>query len=138
MASTVYGTRLLVRDFGTMYRFYHDVLGLAPRSGAGEPPYIELFGGEQFVALFERVRMAEALPGGLRESPGGDMVLLGFEVENVDREEQRLRGLGIELLAPPTDRPAWHLRTLHLRDPEGNLVELFQNTADRPPTTTPP
>ena len=33
---------------------------------------------------------------------------------------------GATLAVPPTDRPEWGptLRTAHLRDPEGNLIEL--------------
>jgi lactoylglutathione lyase len=133
----VYATRLLVRNFAATYRFYHDRLGLKPRFGSGEPPYAELFGGERLIALFERDRMAASLPAGLAMGTGGDAVLLGFEVTSVDAEYDRLRALGVPFEAPPTDRPAWSLRTTHLRDPEGNLVELFENRSTPGPGPAP-
>lgn len=131
-STRVYATRLLVRDFERTLRFYREVIGLSPVVGNGEPPYVEL-GGDRLIALFERELMSQAVP--LREGPpdARDAVLLGFEVENVDLVYERLRSRGVIFVAPPTDRPEWRLRTAHLRDPEGNLVELFHNLA---PTAT--
>jgi lactoylglutathione lyase len=43
----------------------------------------------------------------------------------VDAEADRLRGLGVELLSGPVDRP-WRERTLHIADPGGNVVEYAQ------------
>jgi len=60
----------------------------------------------------------EAAEGG----PGGEVVFL---VDDADEEAQRLRGLGVEILAGPVDRP-WRHRTLHLLDPDGFVVELAQ------------
>jgi lactoylglutathione lyase len=50
-------------------------------------------------------------------------------VDDVDTEHERLRGEGVRVLAPPTDRP-WGERTLHVADPDGNVVEL---TRPKPP-----
>src|SRR5918999_215695 len=47
-------------------------------------------------------------------------------VGDVDAEAERLRGLGVEFLSGPVDRP-WGHRTLHLLDPDGFVVELAQN-----------
>jgi lactoylglutathione lyase len=74
-------------------------------------------------ALYERAR----LPGLIgREAaggePGGEVVFL---VDDADEEAQRLRGLGVEILTGPVDRP-WGHRTLHLLDPNGFVVELAQ------------
>jgi lactoylglutathione lyase len=44
-------------------------------------------------------------------------------VDDVDSEHERLRAAGVRVLAPPTDRP-WGERTLHVADPDGNVVEL--------------
>jgi lactoylglutathione lyase len=44
-------------------------------------------------------------------------------VDDVDAEHDRLRTAGVRVLAPPADRP-WGERTLHLSDPDGNVVEL--------------
>ena len=54
---------------------------------------------------------------------------LAFFVEDVDAEYERLRRMAVPMLTPPTDRP-WGERTLHIADPDGNLVELTR--AKRP------
>jgi lactoylglutathione lyase len=45
--------------------------------------------------------------------------------DDVDSEAERLRGLGAEILTGPIDRP-WHERTLHIADPDGNVIEFAQ------------
>ena len=44
-------------------------------------------------------------------------------MDDVDAEHERLRSAGVRVLAPPSDRP-WGERTLHVADPDGNVVEL--------------
>jgi catechol 2,3-dioxygenase-like lactoylglutathione lyase family enzyme len=132
----VYGVRLLVRDFPASYRFYHDTLGLASRSGHGEPPYAELFGGERMIGLFDRSLMRAAIGArpGAELRPAEDSFAIVLSVRNVDRTYEELRRKGIEFVHPPTDRKEWSLRTAHLRDPDGNLVELCE---DLPPAEGP-
>lgn len=48
---------------------------------------------------------------------------VAFFVDDVDREHARLQDAGVPVLAAPTDRP-WGERTLHVADPDGNVVEL--------------
>lgn len=54
---------------------------------------------------------------------GTGMFTFGFNVENIDEEFQRLKSLNIniEFVAGPTTYP-WGARTLHFRDPEGNII----------------
>jgi catechol 2,3-dioxygenase-like lactoylglutathione lyase family enzyme len=123
-----YAVRLLVKDFERSWRFYRDVLGLTPMKGHGHPPYGEfVWKGHAQVAIFDRSMMAEAVgldPG--RYPPGcvGKSAVV-FEVKDVDALAQRLRQQGVRLLQGPTDRPDWRLRTIHLRDPDGYLVEVY-------------
>ena len=42
----------------------------------------------------------------------------------MDDEVRRLAGLGVEMVTQPHNQEAWVLRVAHLRDPEGNLIEL--------------
>ena len=48
---------------------------------------------------------------------------MAFFVDDVDRERARLQDAGVPVLASPTDRP-WGERTLHVADPDGNVLEL--------------
>jgi lactoylglutathione lyase len=122
-----YSVRLLVKDFNKSWRFYRDVLGLESVKGHGHAPYGEFVSkGRVVVALFERNRMAKAVglePGHYPAGCVGKSALI-FEVKDVDAVARRLRRRGIRLLQGPTDRPDWMLRTIHLRDPDGYVIEI--------------
>jgi len=121
-------TRLLVNDFRKSWRFYRDVLGLTPIKGHGEPPYGEFVSKTgALVAIFDRRLMAKAValaPGRYDPRVTGRSALI-FEAEDVDAVARRLRQKRVQLLQGPTERPAWGLRTIHLRDPDGYLIEVF-------------
>lgn len=116
--------RLLVTDFAACYRFYAEVLGLKPQSGAQRGPY-EKFSpaaGSAGIALQDRAMMAEVL-GELGESVAGHRSLVVLRVDDLDVCCARIAARGATLLhgpAPMTDR----MRVAHLKDPEGNVVEL--------------
>ncbi|MFE0255939.1 VOC family protein [Streptomyces sp. NPDC059010] len=116
--------RLLVTDFAACYRFYSHVLGLKPQSGAVNGPY-EKFSpavGSAGIALQDRGMMAEVL-GELGDTATGHRSLVVLRVDDLDAYCARITERGATLLhgpAPMTDR----MRVAHLKDPEGNLVEL--------------
>ncbi|MBK3575704.1 VOC family protein [Streptomyces sp. MBT65] len=116
--------RLLVTDFAACYHFYAEVLGLKPQSGATEGPY-EKFSpsiGSAGIALQDRSMMAQVL-GELGESATGHRSLVVLRVDGLDEYCAQIIARGAELLHGPaamTDR----MRVAHLKDPEGNLVEL--------------
>ncbi|NEA47448.1 VOC family protein [Streptomyces sp. SID10815] len=124
--------RLLVTDFAACYRFYAEVLGLKPQSGAERGPY-EKFSpaaGSAGIALQDRAMMAEVL-GELGESVAGHRSLVVLRVDDLDACCARVAARGATLLhgpAPMTDR----MRVAHLKDPEGNVVELQEWLLLRP------
>ncbi|HXQ48332.1 MAG TPA: VOC family protein [Thermoplasmata archaeon] len=123
-----YCVRLLVKDFARSWRFYRDLLGLIPRKGHGAPPYGEFVQKNRTVlSLFDRNLMAKAvgLPAGRSPAATLGRAALIFEVTDVDATARRLRRRGIRPLVEPTDHPDWGLRTLHLSDPEGHLIEIY-------------
>jgi lactoylglutathione lyase len=111
--------RLLVDDFGESFRFYRDALGLETSFGEDDGPYASFRAGEGAIAIFERCGQAEVV--GLRLPGDGAVVVL--EVDDTDAEVERLRE---HVVAGPVDRPDWGGRVAYLRDPDGHLVELFQ------------
>jgi len=116
--------RLLVGDFAACYRFYAEVLGLKPQSGATAGPY-EKFSpatGSAGIALQDRSMMAEVLDE-LGDTATGHRSLVVLRVDDLDGYCERITERGATVLhgpAPMTDR----MRVAHLKDPEGNLVEL--------------
>ncbi|MEV7685537.1 VOC family protein [Streptomyces bungoensis] len=116
--------RLLVTDFAACYRFYADVLGLRPQSGATTGPYEKFspHAGSAGIALQDRAMMAGVLAEA-GEGATGHRSLVVLRVDDLDATCARITSRGAALLhgpAPMTDR----MRVAHLKDPEGNLVEL--------------
>ena len=50
--------------------------------------------------------------------------MLVFEATDLDSTVEALKARGADFVAELQDRPDWGIRTAHLRDPEGNLIEL--------------
>ncbi len=116
--------RLLVTDFAACYRFYADVLGLKPQSGAEQGPYEKFSSatGSAGIALQDRAMMAEVL-GELGETATGHRSLVVLRVDDLDAYCAQLTARGAQLAhgpAPMGDR----MHVAHLKDPEGNVVEL--------------
>ncbi|MFD8707993.1 VOC family protein [Kitasatospora sp. NPDC059648] len=127
--------RLLVTRFAECFDFYRAVLppltGANLAKGAPEGPYANWDVDEQAVlALYDRAAMAAAL--GTDELPAHpatatqDAAMLVLRVDDVDKALPLCLRHGGALVAPATDRPEWgpSLRSAHLRDPEGYLIEL--------------
>jgi lactoylglutathione lyase len=101
-------------------KFYRDVIGLTVRiEGDG---YVEFEMENTKFSLFERSRLPNLINREGGNPPCGE---IGFLIEDVDGEVQRLSGLGVEILTGPVDRP-WRERTLHIADPDGNIIEFAQ------------
>lgn len=111
--------RLLVDDVPACFRFLRDELGLRCTFGGESEPYASFAAGEGTIAVFARAEQDAVID--LR--PRGDAALVVLEVEDVDAEVRRL---GRVVVGGPTSTPAWGGRVAYVRDPDGNLFELFQ------------
>ncbi|MCW4020815.1 MAG: VOC family protein, partial [Candidatus Bathyarchaeota archaeon] len=83
-------------------------------------------GEETALALFQRQVMAEVI--GTTDLPveavSQDRMVLIFGVDNLDATVGKLRERGARFVTEPKDNPDWGIRTAHLRDPDGNLIEI--------------
>lgn len=126
--------RLLVDRFPEMFEFYQAVLpalaGAQLIKGSADGYYANWDVKDQAVlVLFARERMAgvagtEGLP---KSGPAvQDSLMFVLRVDDVDAGVELCLRHGATLVAPAMDRPDWGptLRTAHLRDPEGHLIEL--------------
>ena len=75
------------------------------------------------LALWRRAEQEEFGISTLRGA-ANNRAMIEFEVEDVDQQYARLKGMPIEWIREPTTQP-WGHRALYLRDPDGNLVNLF-------------
>ncbi|MFE6766802.1 VOC family protein [Streptomyces sp. NPDC057689] len=126
--------RLLVERFADCFRFYDAVLpaliGAVRASGGAAGPYAHWdVDGQGVLVLFDRDAMAAVVGRGhlpAQAPPAQDRSMLVCRVDDVDAGLELCLAGGGKLAAPACDRPEWGpgLRTAHVRDPEGNLVEL--------------
>lgn len=127
---TLNNIRLLTDNFAAMYRFYADVLGLVPAWGDESSTYASFAseGAAPSIALFSKAEMLEALNVEL----SGDIATMApaavvvFSVKNVDEIYEVARAKGAVFLGAPVSRADWGIRVAHLKDPDGNWLELFQ------------
>jgi lactoylglutathione lyase len=114
--------RMLVSDMGAAYRFYKDVLRL-PTTWDENPGYAEFQVGDDVArAIFPRTEMADVVS----LQPQGDGAAVILNVDDVDARVAELREHGAEV-SEPRDRSDWGIRVAHLRDPDGNLIELYHD-----------
>ena len=113
--------RVITDDVAGLTTFYERVTGTA--AAWSTPDFAELrtavgtlaIGSTRTVALFGA---GSARPADNRT------VIVEFLVEDVDEEYERLLTSVAEFVNEPTTMP-WGNRSLLLRDPDGNLVNLF-------------
>lgn len=118
--------RVLVDRYAECFRFYRDVMGFELLMGDENSRYAEFrTGGQTRLAITARSILA-VVPGVSAEAGAStpEHLMLVFQVADVDAEAAALKRRGAQLIAEPVDRPEWTVRTAHLRDPEGNLIEV--------------
>lgn len=57
------------------------------------------------------------------EASGANNVIVGFNVDDVDAEYQRLLMMGAQMLNEPTTHP-WGARSFQFKDPDGNILNF--------------
>jgi lactoylglutathione lyase len=129
--------RLLVGDMAAAITFWRDVMRLHMTFGDEAMGYayfetdsagVELMTREAFAAALEETASAPAA--------GERPAVLVFRVEDVDRAFADFVERGAAAVAGPRDRAAWGVRSAHLSDPSGYLVEIFSRLpAAEAPTT---
>lgn len=125
---TFTGTCLVSRDVLRLASFYTDLLEGSVVDGNERFAFVRLPGAQ--LSVFHLDGMNEMAPGSMADA-GSGAVLLEFEVDDVDRRYSALPTGSCSVVKPPTTQP-WGRRSLWLRDPDGNIVNLFQPIPPRP------
>ncbi|WJH29107.1 VOC family protein [Paenibacillus sp. CC-CFT742] len=118
--------RVITDDVDRLVEFYEEVLGITAERPA--PVFAELvlpsctlaIGHSQTVPLF-----------GVGSAVAADnrSVILEFRVHDVDAEYERLKPIVDDWVKEPTTMP-WGNRAILFRDPDGNLINLFQPVSE--------
>jgi catechol 2,3-dioxygenase-like lactoylglutathione lyase family enzyme len=116
----------LVTDFPACFRFYRDVLGLTSEFGDESGVYADFAVGHAKIALFKRELMAESVSTSEKpaDADSQDRAAVIVAVPDVDVIHETLDTRGASFVNLPHDRSDWGVRCLHLRDPDGNLIEI--------------
>jgi predicted enzyme related to lactoylglutathione lyase len=120
MPSTVQ-PMIITAHLERMLAFYNGLLGAAETQRVPEEGpvfYVGLRIGDTDLGLVSDDSVAE--------SPVG-RILLSVEVPDVDALLPRVTGLGGEVTGGPNDMP-WGQRVAHIKDPDGNPVNLTTTT----------
>lgn len=122
--------RLLVNDFAAAFTFWRDVMRLPVKYGPDTPGipagYAYFQVGDAGIELMPRESFAAALGEtvGAPASTGRQTVLV-FKVEEVDTAYADLVARGASPVAGPHDYAEVGIRTAHVADPDGHLIEIY-------------
>lgn len=126
-------TRLFVSDLTACAEFYRDVLKFKPITVQIEKGYAEFEMGEENsdarLSLFRRQEMSEILRTTDKPSVVDcqDQFGLIFHVRNIDDIYHELRKADVTFDEPPTQNAEFSLKVAYFRDPDGNLIGLFES-----------
>ncbi|MGS0893837.1 VOC family protein [Burkholderia stagnalis] len=113
--------RVVTRDVDGLVEFYQRLSGIAAVRLADGFAEVRFEGAtlaissEHLIALFNV---------GAATATANQSAILEFEVEDVDAVFERMHASGTHIVMPTTLMP-WGNRSLLLRDPDGNLVNIF-------------
>lgn len=117
--------RVVTRNIDGMVAFYQRLSGLEalrPADGFAEMRFegaTLAMSSEQLITRFNAGAATAAANQSANQS-----AILEFEVEDVDAVFDRMNACGTQVVMPTTLMP-WGNRSLLLRDPDGNLVNVF-------------
>ncbi|MEH1789818.1 VOC family protein [Nostoc sp.] len=121
--------RLLVSNYKDSFLFYRDLLKFDVDWGDEDSGYAEFNTGYLKLGLFKKELMAEVVPRIEQPSyvANRDKTVLIFAVDNVDEVYEQVKAQNAIVVTQPQDRSDWGIRTAHFRDPDGNLIEIYNN-----------
>ena len=116
------GICLITNNVPNLAAFYTKVLGV---KADGDDIHVELHTEGAGMTIYSVEGMESLAPKSMQGAGNGSFTI-GFEVEDVDIEYDRLNAFGIDFVKLPTTHP-WGTRSFWFRDPDGNIVNFFAN-----------
>jgi catechol 2,3-dioxygenase-like lactoylglutathione lyase family enzyme len=119
------GTCLITDDVPALAAFYAALLDAEIQ---GDDPWAAVSAPGAMLSFFSVAGMESMAPGSTSTATGGSGgggFTLEFEVTDVDERHKALLARGVDIVKPPTTQP-WGRRSVWLRDPDGNIVNLYQ------------
>ena len=117
------GICIVTDDVPGLCAFYRKILKLEPEEGN----VFEIIPTEGAALSIYSAGGTEKMAPGSLKGAGTGRYTIEFEVEDVDREFERLTAMDVEIVKPPTTQP-WGRRSVWFRDPDWNIVNFYANT----------
>ncbi|MFD4406270.1 VOC family protein [Nocardia sp. NPDC058499] len=114
-------TRLITDDIQRMVEFYQHVTGIDATWAT--PDFAEIVTPAGTLAIGS-TRTVALFAAGSAHPADNHTAIIEFLVPDVDADYRRLREMVENFVNEPTTMP-WGNRSLLLRDPDGNLINLF-------------
>ncbi len=114
------GVCLVTDHVPALVQFYTQILGC---QAEGDDVHAEFTLDGLGLAIFTRQGMEDMAPDSMKGAGYGS-VTIGFEVDDVDKEYERLKALGVTFVKLPATYP-WGARSVWFRDPDGNIVDFY-------------
>ena len=120
--------RLMTQRFDETFDFYNKGLGLPVTWGNKGEVYASFLTENSVELAIFQADLMESHIGHVTEARDKihDKIMLSFTVDDIDRCYQEFLKKGLTCINEPRNMPTWGIRCLHLRDPEGNLIEVNQ------------
>ena len=114
------GICIVSPDVRRLAGFYIQLLGV---EGSVNPTFVGLATEGASLSIFSDEEMEIMAPGSM-DGAGRGGHTIEFEVDDVDRQYDRLRAMRVPIVKPPTTQP-WGRRSVWFRDPDGNIVNFY-------------
>jgi len=145
MIKGIHHTAISTGDFERALAFYRDLLGFEMVSELNWPAGVELAdtitglegsaarsvmlrASNTSIELFEFASPTPKPGDPRRPVCDHGITHIGFEVDDIDAEYERLKAAGMSFHCPPQDLGA--SRVTYGRDPDGNVLELWQSVTE--------
>jgi uncharacterized glyoxalase superfamily protein PhnB len=115
------GVCLVSEDVPKLADFYVRLLG-ASAEGDAVFTSISVAGAE--LSIFAASGMERMAPGSTNGAGRGSFTI-EIQVDDVDETFERVSPVGAEVVKPLTTQP-WGRRSVWLRDPDGNIINLYE------------
>lgn len=109
---------IITEDVPLLTRFYENALQV---KGEGNEIHASLVIGQEGIAIYSKKAAENDMRFDFSKHWGSGNFTIGFNVDDVDMEYERLKSFDVELVTSPTTYP-WGARSFHFRDPDGNII----------------
>jgi uncharacterized glyoxalase superfamily protein PhnB len=113
--------RLVTNDLDRLVSFYAMLTGAAGARLAPDFAEIRLEGAIVAISTERAIRQFNV---GAATAAANRSAIVEFQVDDVDSVRTRLSDVPVDYVMEPADQP-WGNRSMLLRDPDGNLINIF-------------